>query len=231
MLGQALEREHSLFDLLRRPDVSLRRAQCLRRRLSDDARGGRAGGDRGQVRRLHRSPDGRGRSASSRRKTSRIPAELDYAAVRGLSREVQQKLAQHRPETIGQASRIQGMTPAAISLLLVHLKRRASRGAAHREDAHEPGSTIAEGLAAMGVALPTRAPRATAQPTSSSSRNGIASTTSPRCASPTQMVVLHVLDSLSVLPHLGDGADAARRRQRRRLPGHSARDRAARPRR
>jgi tRNA uridine 5-carboxymethylaminomethyl modification enzyme len=54
-----------------------------------------------------------------------LPGDFDYAAVRGLSREVQQKLTQHRPETVGQASRIQGVTPAAISLLLVHLKRRS----------------------------------------------------------------------------------------------------------
>jgi tRNA uridine 5-carboxymethylaminomethyl modification enzyme len=54
----------------------------------------------------------------------RIPDDMDYARVRGLSREVQQKLAEHRPETLGQAARIQGVTPAAISLLLVHLKRR-----------------------------------------------------------------------------------------------------------
>jgi tRNA uridine 5-carboxymethylaminomethyl modification enzyme len=53
----------------------------------------------------------------------RLPIDLDYAQVRGLSIEVRQKLAQHRPETVGQASRIQGVTPAAISLLLVHLKR------------------------------------------------------------------------------------------------------------
>ena len=53
------------------------------------------------------------------------PPDLDYAAIRGLSKEVAQKLAQHRPETVGQAARIQGVTPAAISLLLVHLKRRA----------------------------------------------------------------------------------------------------------
>jgi tRNA uridine 5-carboxymethylaminomethyl modification enzyme len=45
------------------------------------------------------------------------------AAVAGLSNEVKQKLAQHRPQTIGQASRVQGITPAAISLLLIHLKR------------------------------------------------------------------------------------------------------------
>ena len=53
----------------------------------------------------------------------RLPASLDYRQVRGLSAEVQQKLNLHRPETIGQASRISGVTPAAISLLLVHLKR------------------------------------------------------------------------------------------------------------
>jgi tRNA uridine 5-carboxymethylaminomethyl modification enzyme len=52
-----------------------------------------------------------------------LPADLDYRQVRGLSAEVQQKLNRHRPETIGQAARISGITPAAISLLLVHLKR------------------------------------------------------------------------------------------------------------
>jgi tRNA uridine 5-carboxymethylaminomethyl modification enzyme len=53
----------------------------------------------------------------------RLPPTLDYRQVRGLSAEVQQKLNQHRPDTVGQASRISGVTPAAISLLLVHLKR------------------------------------------------------------------------------------------------------------
>ena len=52
-----------------------------------------------------------------------LPPTLDYREVKGLSAEVQQKLNRHRPETIGQASRISGVTPAAISLLLVHLKR------------------------------------------------------------------------------------------------------------
>ncbi|HSU63098.1 MAG TPA: tRNA uridine-5-carboxymethylaminomethyl(34) synthesis enzyme MnmG [Burkholderiales bacterium] len=52
-----------------------------------------------------------------------LPADLDYRSVKGLSVEVQQKLNRYRPETIGQASRISGITPAAISLLLVHLKR------------------------------------------------------------------------------------------------------------
>jgi tRNA uridine 5-carboxymethylaminomethyl modification enzyme len=52
-----------------------------------------------------------------------LPLDMDYREVRGLSVEVQQKLNRHRPETVGQAARISGVTPAAISLLLVHLKR------------------------------------------------------------------------------------------------------------
>jgi tRNA uridine 5-carboxymethylaminomethyl modification enzyme len=56
-----------------------------------------------------------------------LPLDLDYAGVKGLSKEAQQKLNRHRPETIGQASRISGITPAAISLLLVHLKRGSRR--------------------------------------------------------------------------------------------------------
>ncbi|MEN3295457.1 MAG: tRNA uridine 5-carboxymethylaminomethyl modification enzyme, partial [Burkholderiales bacterium] len=53
----------------------------------------------------------------------KLPTSLDYMEVRGLSVEVRQKLNKHRPETLGQASRISGVTPAAISLLLVHLKK------------------------------------------------------------------------------------------------------------
>jgi len=55
--------------------------------------------------------------------TLRLPAEIDYAKVKGLSAEVQQKLNAHKPETVGQASRISGVTPAAVALLMVHLKR------------------------------------------------------------------------------------------------------------
>lgn len=58
---------------------------------------------------------------------TRLPSEMDYRQVRGLSVEVQQKLNLHKPETLGQASRISGVTPAAISLLLVHLKRGIQR--------------------------------------------------------------------------------------------------------
>ena len=58
---------------------------------------------------------------------TRLPEAFDYAEVRGLSFEARQKLMQHRPETIGQASRISGITPATISLLMVHLKRAMGR--------------------------------------------------------------------------------------------------------
>jgi tRNA uridine 5-carboxymethylaminomethyl modification enzyme len=55
-----------------------------------------------------------------------LPPDLDYSVVRGLSKEAQQTLQRHRPETLGQATRISGVTPAAIALLLVHLKRAAA---------------------------------------------------------------------------------------------------------
>ena len=60
----------------------------------------------------------------------KLPEELDYAQVTALSFEVRQKLARHRPATLGQASRISGVTPAAISLLLVHLERQRRERAA-----------------------------------------------------------------------------------------------------
>ena len=55
-----------------------------------------------------------------------LPEDFDYANVVGLSNEVQEKLCRTRPETLGQAARIQGVTPAAISLLLVHLKKKSA---------------------------------------------------------------------------------------------------------
>ena len=58
-------------------------------------------------------------------KETSLPADLDYSRVRGLSAEVCEKLSSQRPATVGQASRIDGVTPAAVSLLLVHLKKRS----------------------------------------------------------------------------------------------------------
>ena len=67
-----------------------------------------------------------------------LPAGFDFAAVRGLSNEVRQRLAQHQPATLGQAARIPGVTPAAVSLLLVHLKRRDAGPAAPPRTAQGP---------------------------------------------------------------------------------------------
>ncbi|HWZ71650.1 MAG TPA: tRNA uridine-5-carboxymethylaminomethyl(34) synthesis enzyme MnmG [Casimicrobiaceae bacterium] len=124
VLGQALERECSLVELLRRPGVSYAGLMTL------PGAGGAVADSRvaeqveiatkyaGYIERQH---DEIARSASQ--EAQKLPGDLDYRTVRGLSSEVQQKLNQHRPETIGQASRISGITPAAISLLLVHLRR------------------------------------------------------------------------------------------------------------
>jgi tRNA uridine 5-carboxymethylaminomethyl modification enzyme len=64
-----------------------------------------------------------------------LPDDLNYADVRGLSIEVRQTLARQRPETLGQAARISGITPAAISLLLVHLRRRKRHDVAEKKSA------------------------------------------------------------------------------------------------
>ena len=60
----------------------------------------------------------------AKQESLRLPEDIDYAAVDGLSNEARQKLAAARPVTLGQASRLEGMTPSAVSLLLVHLKKR-----------------------------------------------------------------------------------------------------------
>ena len=73
----------------------------------------------------------------------RLPEDLDYAAVSALSFEARQKLSKHRPETLGQASRISGITPAAISLLLIHLKKGRFQGFARVGDAAGSGNSTA----------------------------------------------------------------------------------------
>ena len=59
-----------------------------------------------------------------RNENTRLPVDLDYEVIGGLSNEIKQKLQAVRPETVAQASRIQGVTPAAVSQILVHLKKR-----------------------------------------------------------------------------------------------------------
>jgi tRNA uridine 5-carboxymethylaminomethyl modification enzyme len=75
---------------------------------------------------LHRQTEMISRSKNMER--SRVPQDIDYAAISGLSREVREKLDRIRPLSIGQAARIPGITPAAISLLSVYLKKYSRRG-------------------------------------------------------------------------------------------------------
>jgi len=124
VLGQPMEREYSLAALLRRPNVSYRSLMTI-------ATVGRGVGDDMVAEQVEIQAKYRGYIERQKDEVERnadqegmeLPADLDYGAVRGLSKEVQQKLARQRPETLGQAARMSGITPAALSLLLVHLKR------------------------------------------------------------------------------------------------------------
>jgi tRNA uridine 5-carboxymethylaminomethyl modification enzyme len=124
VFGKPIEREYTLHELLRRPDVSYARLMTLpgagvgvvdalvSEQVETQAK------YHGYIERQH---DEIGRSEQF--ETLVLPGDMNYLEVRGLSIEVQQKLNLHKPESIGQAARISGVTPAAISLLLVHLKR------------------------------------------------------------------------------------------------------------
>ncbi len=124
VLGKPMEREYSLHDLLRRPDVSYASLMSLTgagvsvvdEKVAEQV----------EIQAKYHGYIERQREEvgnSQQYETLGLPGDLDYREVRGLSKEVQQKLNQHKPETVGQAGRISGITPAAISLLLVHLKR------------------------------------------------------------------------------------------------------------
>ena len=66
----------------------------------------------------------------ARQESLPLPADLDYGLVHGLSHEARQKLAAARPATLGQASRLEGMTPSAVSLIVIHLKKRSLKKSA-----------------------------------------------------------------------------------------------------
>lgn len=132
VLKKGIDREYNFYDLLKRPDVNYAELATLTKedgvcalhnpmqnadlitQLEIEVKYA------GYVARQQAEVD---RGANN--ETIRLPQDLDYTLVQGLSKEVQQKLNAAKPETIGQAGRIQGITPAAISLLLVHLKKRS----------------------------------------------------------------------------------------------------------
>ena len=124
VLGQPVEREYSLEELLRRPGVDYATLATLPA-FGGEALSG-AVAEQVEIQVKYQGYIDRQHEEVARREATehvRIPAAFDFSAVSGLSKEVQQKLALHRPETLGQASRISGITPAAISLLHVYLKR------------------------------------------------------------------------------------------------------------
>ncbi len=137
VLGTPIEREYAMCSLLARPGVTLD-ALATMRRTDGSAALDLADLDAPERTRVEvevkyagyvtRQKDEIERNLAG--ETLAIPADMDYDAVTGLSFEVRQKLRTIRPETVGQASRISGVTPAAIALLLVHLKRRGGARAA-----------------------------------------------------------------------------------------------------
>lgn len=126
MFGKPLEHEYSLFELLRRPEVSYEAVLTL----GEIGLGEVEPSVREQVEiaakyqgYIDRQTDEVARSRGQ--ENTKLPDDLDYREIHGLPIEAQQKLNAQKPETIGQASRISGITPAAISLLLVYLKRKS----------------------------------------------------------------------------------------------------------
>lgn len=125
--GQELAREFSLLDLLKRPQVSYAQIQALGdsevsaevgEQIEINARyAGYIDRQADEIQRLKRQEE------------TRLPADFDYDAVKGLSNEVRHKLKNARPETLAQAGRIPGVTPAAVSLLMIWLKKYGARSA------------------------------------------------------------------------------------------------------
>lgn len=134
VLGKAIEREYALTDLLRRPNIDYDTLMSLKdadgKELAGPGVTDEAVKEQVQIQIKYAGYIERQAKEVERHdhyENLKLPTELDYMEVRGLSVEVRQKLNKHRPETLGQASRISGVTPAAISLLLVHLKKGGFR--------------------------------------------------------------------------------------------------------
>ena len=125
VLGQKLSHEYSLHELLRRPNVSYADLMTLPNAASAETLT-EVEVEQVEIQVKYQGYIDRQNEEINRRQAMedlRLPQDIDYSKVKGLSAEVQQKLNLHRPETVGQASRISGITPAAVALLMVHIKR------------------------------------------------------------------------------------------------------------
>lgn len=136
VLGKNVEREYSLYDLLRRPEVSYDALMTLPnsgQRVAQEVVAQQV--EIGAKYQGYITKQIQEVQQQAAQEDLALPATLDYAEVRALSIEAQQRLNLQKPETIGQASRISGITPADISLLLVHLKRGFRNTSVDNEDA------------------------------------------------------------------------------------------------
>ena len=124
VFGQTIEREYNLLDLLRRPDVTYGSLMTLPG--AGPAIENAQAAEQVEIQAKYHGYVERQREEiekSAGHETTKLPLDLDYSKITGLSIEARQKLAKHQPETLGQASRISGITPAAISVLMVYAKR------------------------------------------------------------------------------------------------------------
>jgi len=144
VVGKALEREYSLADLLRRPQVTYDQLMTLKGKEGQSL-GGEVVTDpavKEQIEIQIKYSGYIGRQAKEVERQAhyenlKMPTDFDYLEVNGLSIEVKQKLNAQKPETLGQCGRISGVTPAALSLLLVHLKKRGFKGFANVAPAND----------------------------------------------------------------------------------------------
>jgi len=172
VLGKDIDHEYNLFDLLRRPGVSLDGLMSLsdgayasphvsRETLGDALE---VVAEQVEIAAKYSGYIGRQREEverSAHYEHMKLPANLDYMQVSALSMEARQKLSKYRPETLGLASRISGMTPATISLLLIHLKKGGAKGFKLAADAAQEAEQGA-GLGAAQDAGPKAAQDAAA---------------------------------------------------------------------
>ena len=124
LFGEPLRHEYMAYDLLRRPGVDYAALHRIAKLGAAHADPGVA--EQVDIEASYAGYIERQEAEITRQKSlenTKIPADIDYSAVKGLSIEVCQKLAKAQPESIAQASRLEGLTPAAISILLIHLRR------------------------------------------------------------------------------------------------------------
>jgi len=142
VIGQAIEREYSLADLLRRPGVEYDKLMTLKgadgRELAGPGETDEAVKEQIEIQLKYSGYIDRQTREVERHEhyeNLKLPENYNYLDITALSVEVRQKLHAQRPETLGQASRISGVTPAAISLLLVHLKKAGFGGFVQKDEA------------------------------------------------------------------------------------------------